>query len=71
MEAVVQRALRRRRILSGAGVLGGAAVLAACGPVGGSNEAAKNKGPVTVKLAMWDYRPDTVRSNLDQFQNEF
>lgn len=77
MEAVVQggqrgqRSLRRRRILSGAGLLGGAAVLAACGPVGGSNEAAKNKGPVTVKLAMWDYRPDTVRSNLDQFQKEY
>src|SRR5215210_7814086 len=61
----------RRRVFSGAGVLGGVALLAACGPVGGAGESqAKNKGPVTIKLSMWDYNPQIVRQNLDTFQQE-
>jgi len=56
-------------MLAGTSLLGGAA-LAACGPVPGGQTQSQSKGPVTIKLSMWDYRPDTVRSNLDQFQKE-
>ena len=64
--------LRRRRLLAGAGALGGVAVLAACGPTpgGGAGDAAKTQGPVTIKLSMWDYRPDIVRDNVDRFERE-
>jgi multiple sugar transport system substrate-binding protein len=62
----------RRRIVTGTGSAGALALLAACGPMGGGSDGqARNKGPVTIKLAMWDYRPDTVRSNLDQFEKEY
>jgi multiple sugar transport system substrate-binding protein len=63
---------RRRRILGGLTLLGGAATLGACGPVPGSEGGAPSasKGPVTIKLAMWDYNPQIVRENLDQFQKE-
>lgn len=64
--------MSRRRLTAGAGSLGAVALLAACGPMGGGADGqAKTKGPVTIKLAMWDYRPDTVRNNLDQFEKEF
>ena len=61
--------VRRRRLLAGTALLGGAA-LAACAPGSGGPGQTQTKGPVTIKIAMWDYRPDTVRSNLDQFQKE-
>lgn len=65
--------LRRRRLLGGAGLLAGAAALAACGvPTGGANpnDTSKTQGPVSIKLAMWDYNPQIVRENLDQFEKE-
>jgi multiple sugar transport system substrate-binding protein len=64
-------ALRRRRLLSGLGVLSGTAALAACGPIAErTGQPAPAKGPVTIKLSMWDYRPDIVRDNLDRFERE-
>ncbi|MDQ3699607.1 MAG: extracellular solute-binding protein, partial [Chloroflexota bacterium] len=64
--------LRRRRLLAGIGIAGGAASLAACGPAtgGGSGDAARTQGPVTIKLSMWDYNPQIVRENLDRFEQE-
>lgn len=64
--------LRRRRLLAGMGTAGGAASLAACGPAtgGGSGDAARTQGPVTIKLSMWDYNPQIVRENLDRFEQE-
>jgi ABC-type glycerol-3-phosphate transport system substrate-binding protein len=63
--------LRRRRMLAGLGGLGGAA-LAACGPMseGGPSGTSPTQGPVTIKLSMWDYRPDIVRDNVDRFERE-
>ena len=59
------------RVSKGLALLGTAAA-AACGAPGApaSQEAAKTQGPVTIKLSMWDYRPDLVRQNLDQFEKE-
>lgn len=63
--------LRRRRMLHGGSLLAGAAALAACGPAAtGSEQAVKTQGPVTIKLSMWDYNPQIVRDNLDQFERE-
>ncbi|HET7770964.1 MAG TPA: extracellular solute-binding protein [Chloroflexota bacterium] len=60
---------RRRRMLAGTALLGGAA-LAACGPVASGPGQTQSKGPVTIKLSMWDYNPQIVRQNLDRFQQE-
>src|SRR5690242_17676823 len=63
--------LRRRRFLGGASVLGATALLAACAPQGGAGAgASQTQGPVTIKLSMWDYNPQIVRDNLDQFERE-
>jgi multiple sugar transport system substrate-binding protein len=62
--------LRRRRLLAGLGALGGGSALAACGPGAASGQPAASRGPVTIKLSMWDYRPDIVRSNVDRFEQE-
>src|SRR5438876_10876959 len=64
--------LRRRRVLAGMGALGGVAALASCGPTpgGGAGEAGKTQGPVSIKLSMWDYNPQIVRENVDQFERE-
>jgi ABC-type glycerol-3-phosphate transport system substrate-binding protein len=65
--------ITRRRVVSAAGALGAGAVLAACGPqpsAGGDGSGARTQGPVTVKLSMWDYNPQIVRENLDQFERE-
>ena len=64
--------LRRRRMLAGLGALGGVSALAACGPApdGGSGPGAASRGPVTIKLSMWDYNPQIVRENLDVFEKE-
>src|SRR5918911_754151 len=64
--------LRRRRLLSGAGALGGAAGLGAGGiaPNSGTGGTSPTQGPVTIKLSMWDYNPQIVRENLDQFERE-
>lgn len=50
-----------------------AAALAACGPQRAGppgDRPAATKGPVAIKLQMWDYRPDIVRSNVDRFEQE-
>lgn len=64
----------RRAFVGFSGGALGAAALAACGPAGGSGAAgeksAASKGPVTIKLAMWDYNPQIVRSSLDRFEQE-
>ena len=61
----------RRRHLTQVGALvasgGAGAVLAACGAPA-TPSAAPSKGPVSIKLDMWDYRPDIVRDNLDKFE---
>jgi multiple sugar transport system substrate-binding protein len=64
--------VRRRRVLAGLGGLGGVAALASCGPTqgGGAGEAGRTQGPVTIKLSMWDYNPQIVRENVDQFERE-
>ena len=63
--------VRRRRMLAGLGVLGATAALAACAPQsGGAGAESKTQGPVTIKLSMWDYNPQIVRDNLDQFERE-
>jgi ABC-type glycerol-3-phosphate transport system substrate-binding protein len=64
--------LRRRRVLAGIGALGGVAALASCGPSpsGGAGQGATTQGPVSIKLSMWDYNPQIVRENLDQFERE-
>ncbi|HEV2122807.1 MAG TPA: extracellular solute-binding protein [Chloroflexota bacterium] len=50
----------------------GATTLAACGAPGAGvgEKAVAWRAPVTIKLDMWDYRPDIVRSNLDRFEQE-
>jgi ABC-type glycerol-3-phosphate transport system substrate-binding protein len=72
MDFGVANPVRRRRLLSGVAVLGGAAALASCGvtPSGGPASESKTQGPVTIKLSMWDYNPQIVRENLDQFERE-
>ena len=61
--------IRRRRMLAGTALLAGAA-LAACGPMPGGAGQSQSKGPVTIKLSMWDYNPQIVRQNLDRFESE-
>lgn len=64
--------LRRRRLLAGLGAVGGLSALAACGPMpgGADGSGAATKGPVTIKLSMWDYNPQIVRENLDVFEKQ-
>ncbi len=64
----MRRTTRRSMVMEGLGA--GAALLAACGAPGAGERVAPAKGPVTIKLAMWDYRPDIVRENVDRFQQE-
>ncbi|MBI3969694.1 MAG: extracellular solute-binding protein [Chloroflexi bacterium] len=67
MSQITRRTFVRRA--GAAGVGGAAAAIAACSAPG-AERPVQSKGPVTIKLAMWNYRPDIVRSNLDRFEQE-